>query len=77
MTTEEEQKDIEKLKADMQAKKLSTYDYMSSILNYTDRSMEASGYGKFTRAEAIKKILEDSRKDMKKLMDAHLKKYPD
>jgi hypothetical protein len=75
--TEQEAADLEVMKAAMQKKKLECYSYMESLDRADARQLETSGYGGKTNAEAMQHAFKMFQKDIKKLVDAHVKKYPD
>jgi signal transduction protein with GAF and PtsI domain len=74
---DQERQDLEKLQKELQRERISTYDYMSSFLRYTPTDLKHAGYEGKTVADAIKSVLEASRQRIKKMTDAHVKKYPD
>lgn len=75
--TEQEQKDIDELKKAVDAKKISTFNYLGAIEQADERHLLTAGYGGKTNAEAMRIIFVAAKKELKRLMDAHLKKYPD
>lgn len=75
--TDEEQKDLEKLREELQRVRVSTYDYACSFLRYTLDDLKHSGYGGKTVGEAIVMVLQRSQTDIQKLVKAHERKYPD
>jgi hypothetical protein len=75
--TEQEQKDLDEMKAAIQKKKLECYAYMESLDKLDARQLVMSGYGNDTNAEAMRDAFHRFQGDIKKLIDKHVKKYPD
>lgn len=75
--TENEQKDLETLKTDIQECKLRFYDYALYITRMNPTELEQAGHRNKTVAEALLSVYQNSQKELKKLTDAHIRKYPD
>ena len=75
--TEQEQKDLDILKAEQIRIKLACFEHLRYIHRYTERDLEISGFRGFSVAEAMKKNFETSQKEIEKLTDAYIRKYPD
>jgi len=91
--TEQEQKDLDALKAEVQKKELSCYYYMKSILSYDETARLHAGFrtsGRvWTIAEALEHAIRDNEKVIAKLHKdydvqrrattwlSYIKKYPD
>lgn len=74
--TEEEQKDIQQLRADIQQQKVVCFDYMDHLSQLDDRQLALSGHRKGT-AQAVFDTLLSYQKNIEKLRALYLKKYPD
>ncbi len=74
--TDEEQKDLDKLKADQLAKKLQCYDYLVHLSRCSDTELLHAGHRK-GKPQAILDTVLSFEKDIKKLADAYIRKYPD
>ena len=74
---EQEQKDLDELKAAIQKEKLNTYSYLTSLSSATETELKHSGYGGKTNAEAVYVALKRSLKKIDKLIADHVKRYPD
>lgn len=72
---EQEQKDLNEAKAKVQEIKVSAYEYMASALRYTEKDFASSGHKNLH--SMLEYILRAREKDIKKIWDAHLKRYPD
>jgi hypothetical protein len=75
--TEQEQADLDVMKAAILGKKLGCYSYMESLDRADARQLECSGYKGKTNAEAMQHAFRMFQQDIKKLIDQHVKKYPD
>lgn len=73
--TAQEQKDLDEAKAKVQEIKVSAYEYMASALRYTERDFATSGHKNLQ--SMLEYILKAREKDIKRIWDAYVKKYPD
>lgn len=72
---EQEKKDLEILKAEIQKEKLSCYDYCVSILRWPDDQLKHTGHK--SKEAAVLWSVQNSQKKIEKLTQAHIRKYPD
>ena len=75
--TEIEQKDIDKMKAEMIKIKLNCYSLLSHLNKASPSHLENSGYGNKTKAEAMQMAFHSYERQIKKLESDFFKKYPD
>lgn len=73
----QEQRDLEKLRQEIRAKKDACYSYMESLDRADAQQLETSGYKGKTNAEAMQHAFRLFQREIKKLVDAHVRKYPD
>lgn len=73
--SEEEWADINVAKDTVRNEKLRVWEYMDSLLRMPQEELRHSGYK--THEEAIHKTMVRSQQTVKKVWDAHLRKYPD
>lgn len=69
--------DLEVMKAAIVQKKLDCYSYMESLDSADEKQLLHSGYADKTNAEAMQHAFRMYKRDIKKLLDTHVKKYPD
>lgn len=74
---EQEKKDLDVLSAAVHTQKTACYSYLESLDKADARQLETSGYRGKTNAEAMQHAFRLFQRDIKKLIDAHVKKYPD
>lgn len=74
---EQEQKDLDVMKAQVEKEKLSTYHYLVHLSRMDARGLETSGYRGKTVAEAVLMALKSGEQKIKRLIDSHISKYPD
>jgi hypothetical protein len=75
-TTPEEEADLVKLRAAQKEAKLRCYDYMKHLSRCTEEQLLQSGHRNGV-GQALLDTLKSTEKGLKKLIDDHLKKYPD
>lgn len=73
---EQEQKDLAELASVSRELKIRLFDYLVHLDRYNEKELEMSGY-RNGNAEAMRKAFQNTQRDIKKLIDNHLKKYPD
>lgn len=74
---EQEMKDLEEMKAMIRDKKVSTFDYLTMVSRYNEIDLLHSSYRGKTIAQAMEAIVLSAMKDIKKLTDNYIRKYPD
>lgn len=75
--TEKEAEAIEILQKKIRDKKISTFEYLVSVSRLDARGLEVSGYRGKSNAQAMEMIVESAKKELEKLVDAHIKQFPD
>lgn len=75
--TEQESKDLEKLKADMLTVKVNFYSMCQSLNRADARQLETMGCRNMSSGDAMQHFFKSYERDLKKLQDTHVKKYPD
>lgn len=73
--TEQEKMDLEFLKAEVTKKKIDTIDYLRHIVRLTPEEIKHCGYK--TIEEACVSIVKNLFKETDKMVEKHIKKYPD
>jgi flagellar biosynthesis/type III secretory pathway chaperone len=74
---ENERQDLELLKQKIREAKLSLFDYLRSLDRMTSEQLRDCGHGGKTNAEAMRDHFKRVQKEIEKLRDAHVRKYPD
>lgn len=73
--SEQEYKDLEDMKDKVNEIKVNRMEYAISVLRYTDTDLKHSGYK--TVEQALKSIVESTKRDIDKLNKNYIRKYPD
>lgn len=74
--SEQEQADLTLLLEAQKQLKIDRMEYMLSFLRYTPDNFKHSGYPQGLH-QAIESVLRMTSKELDKLTNAHIKKYPD
>jgi hypothetical protein len=74
---EQEQKDIEILKAAIQDVQNTCFRLLTSLNSYDRKSLDMAGYNGKSNAEAMQLAFRDQQKRIEKLNREFLRKYPD
>lgn len=74
--TPEEEKDLKEMKQAILNKKESCFSYLEVLDRAAPDDLIAWGY-RCTNAEAMQKSFRSYQSDIKRLIAAHIKKYPD
>lgn len=72
-----EQQDIDLLKQKIREEKLSCFEYLKHLDRMTTEQLRSAGYGSKTNAEAMREHFQRVKKNIDKLTEAHIRKYPD
>ncbi len=74
--TPEEQSDLDIMKGKIHDIKIQTYDYMRYLARYSEQELLQSGHRK-GNAQALLDTFNKSQRDIQKLQDDFVRKYPD
>jgi len=75
--TEQESQDLETLKANVLKRQIQFYEYAVYLDRMSTEELTNCGYRNKTNSDAIHSAFKDSQKDIKKLHDSYIRKYPD
>lgn len=75
--TEQEQRDLNEVNAYVQVKKLNFYEMCKTIQRATPAQLSQMGVGGKTVGEAMQLFYVLCERNIKKALDAHVRKYPD
>lgn len=77
MMSEQEAIDCEELKRSIASAKQNFYTMCETIERATPEQLKHMGLREKTKAEGMMHYFYSYQKDIKKIMDAHIRKYPD
>jgi hypothetical protein len=75
--TDQEKADLEAMLARKQEIQNTCFSMLASLDKAGERELETSGCKGLSNAEAMRKFFQIYQRDIKKLIDSHVRKYPD